>query len=145
MNQPPHNPGLFENLVTFSAKSYAGATATGVFVLATLLIAIAGYSSNPFATVIAVGAFGGLVHEIAQSKGTIVFPRPDANGNYYLGALYGLIAGGVAGLILAQGVPTSASTTTQLVSEAFLAGLGLKGVSEAVTPNRPRGRPPPQP
>ncbi len=145
LNQPHPNPGLLDNLATLSAKPYAGAIASGAFVLATFIVAIVSYSSNLFAIVIAMGALGGVVHEVAQSKGTIVFPRPDLNGDYYLGALYGLVAGGIAGLILAQGVPASASATTQLVSEAFFAGLGLKGFSEAVTPNRPRGRPPPQP
>ena len=89
---------------------------------------------NVFFTAIFVGGFGGLIHEIAQSNGKFMLPRRDANKNddyIYLGGLFGLVAGGVAGLIFAEG-QTVVGITTSLLSESFLAGLGLKGFADAV-------------
>jgi len=88
-------------------------------------------------TCITVAALGGIVHEIAQSGGAFVMPGKSPNDpmNVYLGSLYGLIAGGIAGLLLVSGqnlVQATQSISTTLLSEAFLAGLGLKGISEAV-------------
>jgi hypothetical protein len=130
-------------------KKYDGEIATVLSLAITVAIALLGYArQNVLATTIAVAALGGIVHEIAQTGGKFMLPGKDEKDpkNVYLGGLYGLIAGGVAGLLLAQGVSqpgqllaqganSGLSTnllTTNLLSEAFLAGLGLKGVSEAV-------------
>lgn len=90
-------------------------------------------------TAIFVGAMGGLVHEIAQSNGRFMLPNTK-NGEVYLGGLYGLVAGGVAGLLIAQGLATTA-VGVGLLSESFLAGLALKGVSDAVAGTRPSSGP----
>ena len=82
----------------------------------------------------AVGALGGLVHEMAQSGGKILFFERKADG-FYLGAVAGAVLGAVAGLmtirgLLASGVAPPAGTTS-LVYEALIAGIALKGVTEA--------------
>ena len=113
----------------------------GTFAAIVIAVVVAAYgvtSSNVLLTAISVGAVGGLVHEVAQSNGKVIVPKPDeGSGDIYLGGLFGLIAGGVAGLLVAQGLPGSAAVTNSWLSEFFLAGLGLKGFSEAVATKRP--------
>jgi hypothetical protein len=98
-------------------------------IIITIVFASITYYKNPLLSAIFVGALGGVVHEIAQSNGRLMFPQTTSDG-VYLGGLFGLLAGGIAGLILVQGVSGLASPS--LLSEAFLAGLSLKGFSEAV-------------
>ena len=54
---------------------------------------------------------------------------------FYLGTIAGIILGGVAGLLAAKAFlitpPTPPPTVMQLIYEAFLAGLALKGITEA--------------
>lgn len=101
-------------------------------IVVTIILALLSYEllKNAFLTSILLGALGGVVHEIAQSNGKLMFPQRDADG-VYLGGLFGLLAGGIAGMILAQGL-SPGGLSTSLVSESFLAGLALKGFSEAV-------------
>jgi molybdopterin-binding protein len=118
---------------TSTWKKYDGQIVTVFALAATVIIAVLGFNAqNVLVTSIAVAALGGIVHEIAQTNGTFMLPGRDAENprNVYLGGLYGLIAGGVAGLILVQ--TPNQGLTTALLSEAFLAGLALKSVSEAV-------------
>jgi len=92
-------------------------------------------------TVVSVGALGGLVHEIAQSKGTVFLPGSSSNtlagtgkGEDYLGGLVGIILGGSAGLLtlaVSSGTVVSARVTVQLIVTAFAAGVALKGISDA--------------
>jgi hypothetical protein len=82
---------------------------------------------------IAVGGLGGLAHEVAQSRGTILVVERRADG-IYLGAIGGVALGAVAGLLAVKGLlitPTSQLGATQLIYEAFIAGLALKGITEA--------------
>jgi len=83
---------------------------------------------------VAVGGLGGLAHELAQSRGTILVVERRADG-IYLGTIAGIILGGVAGLLAVKGFlitpPAPAPTVMQLIYEAFIAGLALKGVTEA--------------
>lgn len=73
--------------------------------------------------VVTSASLGGLAHELVQSKGTIVLPT-DRDDGIYLGSAFGLVLGATAGVVALQaGQPSAAS--------AFLAGLALKGVSEA--------------
>ena len=88
-----------------------------------------------------VGAIGGLVHEIAQSGGKIMFFQREEDGTY-LGSLAGAILGAVAGILVARGDLLAAGaetaltvTKTQLTYEVFMAGLALKGVTEAAGGN----------
>ncbi len=83
-----------------------------------------------------VGGLGGLVHEIAQSGGKIMFFQKNQDG-MYLGSLAGMVLGAVAGLLVIRGhladIPgaPSVSVNVQLTYEVFVAGLALKGVTEA--------------
>lgn len=102
---------------------------------------------------IASGALGGLIHEIAQSGGKIFFLQKRDDG-LNLGSLAGMALGSVAGIIVLQGYlapPTACpaklseaakieacqavekqqKANTSLLIEMFLAGLALKGVSQA--------------
>jgi hypothetical protein len=119
-------------------KEYDGQIVSVLSIAITAYLAWYAYHKpSSFETAVFVGALGGITHELFQSQGKFMMPQYDkAKGEYYLGGLFGLIEGGVAGLILAQGKPGSLSLF-QLLSEAFLAGLALKGVAEAVTPPGP--------
>lgn len=80
-----------------------------------------------------VGALGGLAHEIAQSGGKIAVFSMKADG-FYLGSVAGMILGAVSGIMVARVLfsnPPTTITAAQLSYEAFIAGLGLKGVIEA--------------
>jgi hypothetical protein len=84
-----------------------------------------------------VGALGGLAHEIAQSGGRIMFFERHQDG-IYLGSLAGMVLGGVAALLVIRGhlmaqgaVAVTSVNTVQLTYEIFIAGLALKGVTEA--------------
>lgn len=92
--------------------------------------------SSVFFAAVFIGATGGLIHEFAQSNGKFVLPQTDKDNNWYLGGLFGLVAGGISGIILVQGLAETV-VTTRLVGEAFLAGLGLKGFADAVAAKRP--------
>lgn len=80
-----------------------------------------------------VGALGGLVHEIAQSGGKILFFERKLDG-VYMGSLAGMVLGSVAGILAVRGFLTDPQQTinyTQVSYEVFMAGLALKGVVEA--------------
>lgn len=82
-----------------------------------------------------VGGLGGLVHEIAQSRGRILFFKRQTDG-LYLGAIAGVILGAVAGILVIRGYLTGDMATTdatfvQMSYETFMAGLALKGIAEA--------------
>jgi len=88
-----------------------------------------------------VGAIGGLVHEIAQSGGKIMFFQREEDG-MYLGSLAGAVLGAVAGILVVRGDLIASATgtaltvtETQLTYEVFMAGLALKGVTEAAGGN----------
>jgi len=86
-----------------------------------------------------VGAIGGIVHELSQSKGTAFLPSTSTSkdgagaggggGESYLGGLVGIVLGGAAGLLTLS--TSSAQVSTQLVITAFAAGVALKGISDA--------------
>jgi len=125
--------------------------------IATAVIAVmaawAGSTDNVLWTAVTVGAIGGLVHEIAQSKGTAFFPdtdktpsshtkkdeeagkKPDDGtsngGESYLGGLIGILLGGAAGLVALSVSPTPTSVSTQMIATAFAAGVALKGIADS--------------
>ena len=82
---------------------------------------------------VSVGGLGGLAHELAQSGGKILFFERKLDG-IYIGSLAGVVLGAAAGLLAVRGLiisPAAQLGSTQLIYEAFLAGLALKGVTEA--------------
>jgi len=112
-----------------------------ITVVITLLLAILATLSvrNDWLLPLALcaGALGGLVHEFAQSGGRILFFKRYDDG-YYLGAISGAVLGAVSGLLVMRGHLIASSSgrplevsTIQLAYEVFIAGLALKGVTEA--------------
>lgn len=82
---------------------------------------------------VSVGGLGGLAHEIAQSGGKIFFFERKLDG-IYIGTLAGAVLGAVAGLLAIRGLivnPEGQLNVTQLIYEAFIAGMAMKGVTEA--------------
>jgi hypothetical protein len=94
----------------------------------------------------AVGGLGGLAHEFAQSGGKVRFFKKCEDG-YYMGSVSGMFLGAIAGLLVVRGLFEVSSTegvgsagsalsdrghVIQIWYEAFFAGLGLKGVTEAL-------------
>lgn len=82
------------------------------------------------------GGLGGLVHEISQSGGKILFYQKHEDG-IYLGSVAGILLGAAAGILLLRGYLNGDVTayTAQIAFESFLAGLALKGVFEATGGN----------
>jgi hypothetical protein len=88
-----------------------------------------------FVLAFSVGGLGGLVHDVAQSRGKLLFFKRQPDG-LYLGTVAGVFLGAVAGVVVIRGyltgdTPTTDATFVQMSYEAFLAGLALKGVAEA--------------
>jgi hypothetical protein len=86
---------------------------------------------------LSVGGLGGLTHEIAQSRGKILFFQRAQDG-IYLGSIAGIVLGAVAGILVVRGYLTGggpAPNFTQESYEIFTAGLALKGVVEAAGGN----------
>ena len=82
---------------------------------------------------VTVGGLGGLIHEIAQSGGKILFFERKLDG-IYIGSAAGAVLGAVAGLLAVRGLiinPAATPGTVQLVYEALIAGMALKGITEA--------------
>jgi hypothetical protein len=101
--------------------------------LAIALIITAGFSyeRSPLVLAVALGSVGGLMHELAQSGGKIFFFAKKDDG-LYLGSVAGMLLGGVTGVIAAHATPGGTVADYQnLAYEAFMAGLGMKGLVEA--------------
>lgn len=91
------------------------------------------YSSSPPVTIaiaILAGAIGGLGHEFVQSGGTISFFKVKEDG-VYLGSMAGIVIGAIAGLLFIRALAPPVDVNILLV-ESLLAGLGFKGVAEAI-------------
>ncbi len=101
--------------------------------LVSIALWLYGYQSNNGAlAVISAGVMGGILYDIAVSRGEYVLPKPDTDG-INLGSLYGAIVGfSVAIAILqplyATSTPTGASVYTSF--DAFLIAVGVKTGSE---------------
>lgn len=113
-------------------------TITGALTLGAMTVAVIAHQLESWAMMAAaLGAVGGVVHEFAQSGGKVVKFEAHTDG-LYLGSAAGLILGAVAGALAVQGTVVLAAETAGLVVNpvalaytAFLAGLALKGVTEA--------------
>jgi hypothetical protein len=108
-------------------------------------------AGNVLWTAVSVGAIGGLVHEIAQSKGTAFIPDTNNTsssntkkdettngGESYLGGLIGIILGGAAGLVALSVSTAPTSVSTQMIATAFAAGVALKGIADSAA-SSPKG------
>jgi protein-S-isoprenylcysteine O-methyltransferase Ste14 len=118
--------------------------------IATTVIAVmavwADSTGNLLWTAVTIGAIGGLVHEIAQSKGTAFFPDTDnsqqkKNGESYLGGLLGILLGGAAGLVALSVSNAPTSVSTQMIATAFAAGVALKGIADSAASQPNTGSP----
>lgn len=83
---------------------------------------------------VSVGALGGLIHELAQSGGKILWFQRKLDG-FYMGSLSGMVLGAVSGILIVRGVliDDAPFNSTALTYEIFAAGLALKGIVEAAT------------
>jgi hypothetical protein len=105
-------------------------------VLVVILATVAYYQHSVFVTAVAVGAIGGLAHELAQNHGKYMLPKPETDG-VSLGGLFGMILGAIAGIVYVEGIVQGTSTTvvdTKFLAGVFLAGVALKGLAEAAVP-----------
>lgn len=93
---------------------------------------------NPIAVALLFGITGGIAHEIVQSGGTVLVPKPVDGGDVNLGTLTGAVLGVVSGFLVLHGVDLSVLTTSSMLTiafEALTAGLALKGIAD-VDPKR---------
>lgn len=82
-----------------------------------------------------LGGLGGLLHEFAQSGGKILFFERKQDG-LYMGSLAGVVIGAGAALLAIRGYLMNSTLTvdlTQIIYDSLMAGLGLKGLIEAVS------------
>jgi uncharacterized membrane protein len=93
--------------VSISVNAKWSVIVTFVATVVVALTSLWGYAAgNDIWTAAAVGALGGLVHEISQSKGTAFLPdQSGKQGESYLGGLVGIILGGAAGLLVGGDIP----------------------------------------
>lgn len=75
------------------------------------------------------GSVGGIGHEFAQSGGTIAFYKVREDGVYF-GSLSGWVLGAISGLLFFSA--DSNQTPQIILVQSLLAGLALKGISEAI-------------
>lgn len=108
--------------------------ATGALALVLIIAAWWSFGRNPLVLATSLGCVGGLMHELAQSGGKILFFEKKADG-VYLGSVAGMMLGGITGVIAAHSIPVPetglAMFYQNLSYETFMAGLGLKGLVEA--------------
>lgn len=101
-------------------------------IVVVLVLGILGsyFSSGYILTILCAGALGGIVHEIAQSKGSFLLPGPKGGtGNdYNLGSLMGLVLGAAAAALT---LGTFSTLTMSAIVAAFTAGAALKGIADA--------------
>jgi hypothetical protein len=110
--------------------------ATGGLALILIVVAWWNYNQNAFAVAISLGCVGGLMHELAQSGGKVLFFAKKDDG-VYLGSVSGMMLGGISGMIAAHAIPfpQPGPEFQNLAYETFMAGLGLKGLAEAAAGN----------
>jgi hypothetical protein len=105
-----------------------------VLVVLVVVATLAARNGWVLALALSVGGLGGLVHELAQSRGKILFFARQDDG-IYLGAIAGVVLGAVAGVLAVRGflldTGLTSESTVKVTYEVFLAGLALKGVVEA--------------
>jgi len=132
--------------MTLTGKAKLSLLATFISTVIVVVLALwACATDDVLWTVIAVGALGGLVHEIVQSKGTAFAPAKSGastgnpnSGEDYLGGMVGIILGGAAGLLALSATGGSLSTITSsspitisLIATVFASGIALKGISDS--------------
>jgi hypothetical protein len=118
--------------------SQAALTIGATFVSAIAFTGAASWASThqqPTILAFSLGALGGLIHEIVQSRGRLLLIRVSEDG-VYIGSIAGMLLGGVAGIMVARGLLVSgaasgSSVLSNIAFESFSAGLALKGVLEA--------------
>ena len=110
--------------------------ATGALALILIAVAWWNFNYNAFAVAISLGCVGGLMHELAQSGGKVLFFEKKDDG-VYLGSVSGMMLGGISGMIAAHAIPVpqAGPEFQNLAYETFMAGLGLKGLAEAAAGN----------
>ena len=130
MVEPAQQP---QKLTRLEAYSIIATAAIGIVLAVTAWFSY--HNKQLLILAFSVGGIGGLVHDIAQSRGKLLFFKRQSDG-LYLGTVAGVFLGAVAGVVVIRGfltgdTPTTDATFVQMSYEAFLAGLALKGVAEA--------------
>lgn len=107
-----------------------------LFICLLVILNFALSQKNLLLIAVGAGGLGGFIHEIAQSQGKIIFIKKYEDG-LYLGSISGIILGVIAGVLILQN-PIDTETTTKAIVDAFMAGLALKGITEAAS-SKPQG------
>ena len=101
--------------------------------MALIIAIVAGYFVNSFLLLsMAVGSMGGIIHDLIQNKGLVVYPVPTAEG-VYLGLGLGALLGAVSGFIAFSTVATPATIDPKSLVTPLTWGLGLKGLVDGAT------------
>jgi len=105
---------------------------TLVVIAALLCLAVAGLVTKSFWILcILAGSIGGMIHDIVQNKGVILYPHSTEEG-VYLGLGIGFLLGAVSVFLASatvSSVPTTISPGDFITPLTY--GLGLKGVVDA--------------
>src|SRR5712691_8085569 len=86
-------------------------TTAALFVILAVVAWLSSRNQWLLALAFSVGGLGGLVHEIAQSRGRILFFKRQSDG-LYLGSIAGIILGAVAGILVIRGYLTGDTAST---------------------------------
>lgn len=96
-------------------------------------LGVLGYLANSFLLLcIVFGSFGGIIHDLIQNKGLLVYPDSSTEG-VYLGAGLGAILGAVSGFLAYATLAAASTVDPKTLTVPLTWGLSLKGLADAVS------------
>ena len=81
---------------------------------------------------IVMGSLGGIIHDLVQNKGLVLYPAT-TNEGVYLGLGLGALLGAVSGFIAFSTIASPTSFDVKSLVTPLTWGLGLKGVIDGAT------------
>jgi hypothetical protein len=97
------------------------------------LLGVVGYFGNSLLLLSVVfGSFGGIIHDLLQNKGLLVYPDSSSEG-VYLGAGLGALLGALSGFLAYATLSATSISDPKTLVIPLTWGLSLKGLADAAT------------
>ncbi len=97
------------------------------------ILAVVGYFGNSLLLLSVVfGSFGGIIHDLIQNKGILVYPDSSSEG-VYLGAGLGALLGALSGFLAYATLSATSISDPKTLVVPLTWGLSLKGLADAAT------------